>query len=360
MPKQPGFWSVEERLRELSEQGDPLEKLLELIDFELFRPVLDEALGSMDRSKGGRPPFDAILKFKMLYLQAQHGLSFEATEHLVRDRLSWMRFCGLTIADPVPDANTLWDFREALIGAGALDQLFARLDQAIKDAGYLPMSGQIVDASLVAAPRQHNSEEEKAAIKAGRSAAEIWPDEPAKAAQKDTDARWTVKTSKGKVEADGTVKRDLAIPAFGYKSHIGIDRRHGFIRRQKVTDAAAHDGARLREGLIDPTNTACDVWADTAYRSQANEGFLADRGKRSRIHRKKPAGKPMPKRTARANAKKSKVRATIEHVFAQQKARMKLTIRSIGLKRAEATIIMANIAYNMGRWRWFEGRIASA
>ena len=129
-------------------------------------------------------------------------------------------------------------------------------------------------------PDSTTREEEKAAIKAGKSAAEIWPDEPAKAAQKDTDARWTVKTSKGKVEADGTVKRDLAIPAFGYKSHIGIDRRHGFIRRQKVTDAAAHDGARLREGLIDPTNTACDVWADTAYRSQANEDFLADRGQR--------------------------------------------------------------------------------
>jgi len=170
-----------------------------------------------------------------------------------------MRFCGLSIADPVPDANTLWDFREALIRSGALDQLFARLDQAIKTAGYLPMSGQIVDASLVAAPRQRNTEEEKAAIKAGKKAREIWPDEPAKAAQKDTDARWTVKTSKGKVEADGTIKRDLAIPAFGYKSHIGIDRRHGFIRRQKVTDAAAHDGARLREGLIDPSNTASDV-----------------------------------------------------------------------------------------------------
>ena len=84
---------------ELSEQGDPLEKLVAIVDFELFRPVLDEALGRMDRSKGGRPPFDAILKFKMLYLQAQHGLGFEATEHLVRDRLSWMRFCGLTIAE---------------------------------------------------------------------------------------------------------------------------------------------------------------------------------------------------------------------------------------------------------------------
>ena len=284
MPKQTGFWSVDDRLRELSEQGDPLEKLLEIVDFELFRPVLDAAIGPNDRAKGGRPPFDAVLKFKMLYLMAQHGLSFEQTEHLVRDRLSWMRFCGLSIADPVPDANTLWDFREALIRAGAFDKLFERLDEAIKDAGYLPMSGQIVDARLVAAPRQRNTDEEKAAIKASKTAAEIWPDKPAKAAQKDTDARWTVKTSKGKVEADGTIERDLAIPEFGYKSHINIDRRHGFIRRQKVTDAAAHDGARLHEGLSDPTNTASDVWADTAYRSKANEEFLADRGKRSRVH----------------------------------------------------------------------------
>jgi hypothetical protein len=93
------------------------------------------------------------------------------------------------------------------------------------------MSGQIVDASLVAAPRQRNTDEEKTKIRADKTAAEIWPDKPAKAAQKDTDARWTVKTSKAKVEADGTIKRDLAIPEFGYKSHINIDKRHGFIRR---------------------------------------------------------------------------------------------------------------------------------
>jgi transposase len=189
LPGQAGFWSVEDRLRELSAQGDPLEQLQEIVDFELFRPVLVRAMGSVDRSKGGRPPFDAVLKFKMLYLQAQHGLSFEQTEHLVRDRLSWMRFCGLTIADPVPDANTLWDFREALIAVGAFDRLFEQLDKAIKDAGYIPMGGQIVDASLVAAPRQRNTDEEKAAIKAGKTAAEIWPHKPAKAAPKDTDGR---------------------------------------------------------------------------------------------------------------------------------------------------------------------------
>jgi IS5 family transposase len=121
-----------------------------------------------------------------------------------------MRFCGLSLADPVPDANTLWDFREALIRSGALDRLFGQLDRAIRATGYLPMSGQIIDASLVAAPRQRNTDGEKAAIKAGKTAAEIWPDKPAKAAQKDTDARWTLKTSKGKVEADGTARRDLA------------------------------------------------------------------------------------------------------------------------------------------------------
>jgi hypothetical protein len=96
MPKQPGFWSVEDRLRELSTQGDPLEKLLEIVDYEIFRAVLNEALRPDERPKGGRPPFDAVLKFKMLYLMAQHGLSFEATEHLVRDRLSLQGLLALS------------------------------------------------------------------------------------------------------------------------------------------------------------------------------------------------------------------------------------------------------------------------
>jgi IS5 family transposase len=360
MAGQPGFFDVDERLRRLSDLGDQLEAYGRVVDFELFRPELEAALSYSDGAKGGRPPYDAVLMFKVLVIQAQNNLSDERTEFLINDRLSFMRFLGLALGDRVPDATTIWLFREKLTKAGAIEALFARFDQAVRAAGYIPMSGQIIDASLVAAPRQRNTDGEKAAIKAGKTAAEIWPDKPAKAAQKDTDARWTLKTSKGKVEADGSVKRDLAIPAFGYKSHIGIDRRHGFIRRQKVTDAAAQDGARLREGLLDPTNTASDVWADTAYRSQANEDFLADHGKTSRIHRKKPRGRPMAERTAKANGRKSAVRAGVEHVFAQQKDRMKLFIRSIGIKRAEATIVMANIAYNLGRWRWWQARAAPA
>ena len=181
---------------------------------------------------------------------------------------------------------TRWGLPRGADRRRALEALFTRLDAAITAAGYLPMAGQIVDATLVAAPRQRNTEAEKARIKAGEKAAEIWPDKPARARQKDTDARWTVKFSKAKPAADGKPLIDIAIPTYGYKSHISIDRRHGVIRRGKTTDAAAHDGARLREGLIDPNNTASDVWADTAYRSAENERYLAGVGRVSRIHRR--------------------------------------------------------------------------
>ena len=148
------------------------------------------------------------------------------------------------------------------------------------------------------------------------AAAEIWPDQPNKAAQKGTNARWTLKIG-GKVRycADRTPLPMIAMSVFGYKSHIGIDRRFGFIRENAVTAASAADG-RQPKRLASRENTGSEVWADTAYRSRRNEKWLAQRMLTSRIHRRKPAGKPMPKATARANAKKSAIRAAVEHVFA--------------------------------------------
>ncbi len=360
MAQQPGFWDVDHRLQELSAHGYPLEKLSATVDFEMFRADLIAALGGRDQAKGGRPGFDSVLKFRMLVLQTMHGLSLDQTEYLLRDRLSWMRFCGLGPGDKVPDANTLWDFREALIAANAFDALFERLNLAIIAAGYLPMSGQIVDATLVAAPRQRNTEDEKAQIRAGKTADEIWPEKPARARQKDTDARWTVKFTKAKPAENGSTPVDIAIPTFGYKSHISIDRRHGIIRRSIVSDAAAHDGAHLREGLINSHNTASPVWEDTVYRNQANENHLENCGKVSQGHRKKPRGKPMPKRTSQANARKSSVRARVEQVFAYQKGPMGLMIRTTGLARAKAAITLANMGYNMRRWCWLDRRSAPA
>jgi Transposase DDE domain len=141
-----------------------------------------------------------------------------------------------------------------------------RFDTALATAGFLAMSGQIIDASVVAAPKQRNTDGEKRDLKEGRIPP-AWADKRAKWRQKDRDARWTVKYTKAKPSPDGAPRVDLAVPAFGYKNHLGIDRRHRLIRRWRVTDAACHDGALLPE-LIDPNNTASNVWADTAYRSQ--------------------------------------------------------------------------------------------
>jgi transposase, IS5 family len=365
MRGQAGFFDVDEWLKQLSAKGDSLERLAQVIDFELFRADLERAVPRSDRVKGGRPPFDHVLMFKTLVLQASHNLSDERTEYLIRDRLSFMRFLGLGLADTVPDANTIWTFREALTrariaGKPAIEVVFERFDAALATAGLLAPrflgSGQIIDASIVAAPKQRNTEGEKRDIKEGRIPP-AWAQKPAKLRQNDRDARWTVKYTKAKPSVDGIARVDLAVPAFGYKNHVGIDRRHRLIRRWAVTDAARYDGARLPE-LIDPNNTAGDVWADTAYRSQANEKFLAGRLLRSQIHRKKPNGKPMPRRTARANARKSAVRSAVEHVFAHQKGPMGLFIRTIGIARATTKIGLANLLYNMQRMIWLAAQAA--
>ena len=100
----------------------------EAVDFETFRPELNAALSYSNGSQGGRPPFDPVMMFKILVIQAANNLSDERTEFLINDRLSFMRFLGLSLADRVPDARTIWLFREKLTKAGAIKTLFERFD----------------------------------------------------------------------------------------------------------------------------------------------------------------------------------------------------------------------------------------
>lgn len=366
MAGQPGFFNLSARYEALSAAGDPLERLAAVVDFELFRSPLAAALLRGVRGKGGRPPFDPVLMFKILVLQTLYSLSDEATEFQIKDRLSFQRFLGLGLDGTVPDATTVWLFRERLVQAKAIDRLFARFDTALTDRGYLAMGGQIIDATVVPAPKQRNTEAEKAAIKEGQ-VPEAWKAKPAKLRQKDRDACWSVKYTKAKVKqgADPKVAQksrgpvDLAIPIFGYKNHIGIDRAHGLIRTWDTSAANAHDGARLPD-LVSKNNTGSGVWADTAYRSKKNEAFLARGMFTSHIHQKKPPRRPMPARTARANAKRSAVRSAVEHVFAGQKHRMGLVVRTIGIACAHIKIGMANLAYNFQRLAWLEERTAPA
>ena len=350
---QPGFFDFEERLTSLSKAGDPLEGLSQTVDFDIFRKALDKALKYSDRRKGGRPPHDPVMMFKILILQALYDLSDDKAEFMIRDRLSFMRFLGLGLGDVVPDAKTIWLFRERLKEKAVIEKLFDRFDRHLEDQGLLALGGQIMDASIVEAPRQRNNDREKEAIKAGE-VPQAWQDKPAKLRQKDRNARWTMKRGRKKDS-----QSQLMVPAFGYKSHINIDQRHGLIRTWTVTDAAAHDGARLPV-LLDHNNLCSKVWADTAYRSKKNEKLLESRGKKSMIHFRRKPGKDLTHQQKRANAARSKIRSKVEHVFAHQKSRTHLFIRAIGIDRARFRIGMANIVYNMQRMLWLGKRAAMA
>ncbi len=150
-----------------------------------------------------------------------------------------------------------------------MEKLFDLFDAYLKDKGYLAMGGQIIDATIVSAPKRHNSREENETIKEGKTP-EDWKQKPAKNRQRDKDARWTKKHERS---------------YYGYKNHIGVDRRHKFVRRYVVSDASVHDSQKL-EDVLDATNTASDVWADSAYRSREIEEKLSRRGLKSRIHRR--------------------------------------------------------------------------
>ena len=349
------FFGIDNQLRRLSDLGDQLETLGLVVDFEVFRPELVMALPRGDGSKGGRPPYDVVTMFKILVIQAMNDLSDERVEFLINDRLSFMRFLGFEPGQRMPDARTIWLYRDQLTKADVIDKLFQKCDAMIQSKGYLAMGGQIADATIVPAPKQRLKDEEKAQIKEGKSADDIW-DNPHKARHKDTDARWSIKYSKAKTAPDGQKKKghvDIAIPAFGYKNHIATDRRFGFIRGFEVTGASAYDGRYLRD-VLSKANTASDVWADSAYRSKKNEAWLDRNGFKSRIHQKKPKGRAMPERTRIANARRSSVRSKVEHVFGEQKNRMGLFIRTIGKSRAKIKIGMVNIAYNMRRLIYHE------
>jgi transposase, IS5 family len=160
-------------LKSLSAARDPLERLAKVVDFEAFRGELEAALSRSDRAKGGRPPYDPVLMFKVLVLQTLYTLSDDQTEYQLRDRLSFMRFVGLALHDPVPDAKTIWLFREQLARAGAAERLFSRFDALLREKGWLAMGGQIVDATVIAARRPRLTQAEKDTLKGGRVPSEV-------------------------------------------------------------------------------------------------------------------------------------------------------------------------------------------
>ena len=220
MAAQRGLFDPDGHYAALSKAGDPLERFAGGIDFELFRPELDATLDRSDGRQGGRRT------------RRPSGGSGKPWRGPARWRNSSP---GSTRILRTPDISP----------------------------GYPAMGGQIVDAAIVAVPRRRMTDAGKEIVKG----IEVWKrgasrligrpipgNRPRKPAQKDRDARWTLKQGRRKTRPDGTAMDAIATTVFGCKSNIDADRRHGFVRTWIVTDAARHDG-RVAGGLPDQANT---------------------------------------------------------------------------------------------------------
>jgi len=330
-----GLFDTDFTRDKLSKLGNPLEKLHKVIDFEMFRPELEEAMLNHDKkSNAGCKPYDVVMMFKIILLKRFYNLSDEQAEYQINDRLSFKEFLGLSSGDRVPDARKIWAFQDNLVKQHLAEVFFAQFRNHLDSLGLLVNEGKIVDASFVEVPRQRNKKEENAKIKAGQGE-ELWNDNPYKKRQKDIDARWTEKGGE---------------KYFGYKDHAKIDGKSKLIDTYEVTSAEVHDSQPL-EDLLREEDSGQALHADSAYTGEPIDTMLKSKSIIPQIIERAFKNKPLTDEQKANNTIKSKTRARGEHVFGFVSNSMNdFYIRSIGFVRAKGIIGLINLVYNMCRY----------
>jgi IS5 family transposase len=333
------FLAESNRLARLSELGDKLEVISKApINWDKFNALLEQRIPDKTKEgKGGRPPFDKLMMFKICLLQQWYDLSDPQAEFQINDRLSFQRFLGLDLGSKVPDQNAIWTFKQNLNDSGAAFEIFHMFVKELEDLGIITRKGTIVDATFVEAPRQRNTREENKKIKNGEIPEE-WSEK--KKSHKDTDARWTKKN-------DETY--------YGYKDHIKVDKDSKIIIDFEVSSASVHDSQCMVD-LIDEKDE--EAWYDSAYAGENLEEEVREinPGIILHVNEKGKKNKPLTDKQKERNREKSKVRARVEHVCGQMTVCGGLFIRCIGKWRAETTICMKNMAYNLSRFAYLTVR----
>ena len=153
----------------LSQMGNPLAQLSKLVDFEMFRTVLEEVLVKKDcKTAAGRPQIDVVLMFKVIFLQRYFGLGDHQIQYQIIDRTSLRQFLGIHTVAEVPDEKTVWACKDKLSSDGTFDRLFDEFHSFLDSKGLSFNEGKIIDATFVEAPRQRNTREENKQIKEGK------------------------------------------------------------------------------------------------------------------------------------------------------------------------------------------------
>jgi IS5 family transposase len=340
------LFGAETQLERLKELGDPLIKINELIDWEMFRRPIETAIRK-DMSKGGRPPYDVVTMYKITMLQQWYGLSDMGIEYQINDRFSFLRFLGLEVGDKVPDGNTIWDFKEALKDTGVDRKLFDLFNEMLEERDIVTHRGSIVDASFVTVPKRHTTKKDNEHLKAGEDLEDLpvrCEERLAKGeikdvgnvtAQIDTDARWTKKNNES---------------FFGYKDHVKCDSDSKIITDFSVTDASVHDSQEF-VGLIDENDN--DVKADSGYVGESFEDEILKKYPHIRLYvcARAYRNTPLTDGDKAKNREISHTRARIEHIFGYMTRFMAgITSRVHGLERVKRDVTAKNLAYNLRRY----------
>jgi transposase, IS5 family len=328
-----GFFDQDIRLTKLSNLGDPLERLSQGIDFELFRSFLIEKLSKLSKGPGGRPAYDYVLMFKILVLQRFYNLSDDQVEFQINDRLSFMRFLDLTIADDIPDSKTVWHFKEQLTDLELVEPIFNLFLAHLETLGLVAHEGKIIDASFVEVPKQRNSKTENEQIKLGEIP-EKFTKNKSKLAQKDTDARWVQKNN---------------VNYYGYKNHVKSDSKSKIITKYIVTDASVHD-SQVIDNLLDSKDEGQNFFADSAYTGEKQEQTIIAKKVINQVCEKGYRNTPLTENQKLSNTEKSRTRSRVEHIFGFMETSMNgMYLYQTTLKRINSAIGLMNLTYNMFR-----------
>jgi IS5 family transposase len=330
------FFNLEERLEKIHQLNSFLLRLSMLINWEIFRSDLNKVREKERLSNAGRPAFDVVLMFKVLILKTLYNLSDEATELMIRDRISFMEFLGLTFADRVPDAKTIWLFAEQLKELGLERKLFDRFGEELDRQGFAAKGGYIVDGTFVEVPRRRLTKEENAQLQSGEIPESITSN-PRVEAQTDLDAEWAKKGNE---------------THFGYKDHVLGDEGYKLIRDYDASGAATHDSVPYPDLMPEkPLFEGQGAYADSAYTGKEIDAKLRARGYTPQICEKGYRNHPLTDDQKENNRKKSKVRCRVEHIFGAMKSRCRdEVLRTIGFARAKFWIGMRNLTYNLSRF----------
>ena len=317
----------------LSAMGNPLEQLSSLVDFEMFRPALEDVLVKKDcKSTAGRPQYDVVLMFKVIFLQRYYGLGDKQIQYQIIDRTSFRQFLGIRTVEDVPDEKTVWNVKNQLSQSGTFDTLFTTFREFLNAKGLSFNEGKIIYASFVEAPKQRNSHEENKQIKSGNGDS-LWNDKPHKKSHKDTDARYTKK--RGETH-------------YGYKAHVKADKKTKLIETYATTDASVHDSNVIKP-LVEESDKGQDLYLDAGY--EAKDDVVRECGMNPIICEKGHRNHPLTDEQKHNNRIKSKTRCRVEHIFGFIEMAMNGSfVRSIGIVRAKAASAITCLVYNIFRY----------